>query len=356
MKILFGIQGTGNGHVSRSTQIIEKLQEKGAQVDVIFSGCNDNKVYDKKIIHAKGFFEGFTFAIKNGAIQYLPTIKNISLFRFKNDVENLDTSGYDLIITDFEPITAMVAKKNNIPSIGVGHQYAFAHNIPMNRFNIPARLIMSHFAPADHTIGLHWHHFNQPIIPPIIPRTVKPSPKIEKNLILVYLPFEEREEIRKLLHPFSDYQFAVYGAIETPDPIEDGQIIWHPISKTRFFTDLSSCNGVLCNAGFELPSEALFLGKKLLVKPLKRQFEQLANASAIEKLKLGMTMNYLDRKHLAVWLNSPSNSRKNYPDVAEKFATWLLKGNWTSKKELIENCWHFEDCQNSDLHNRSSTI
>ena len=42
MKILYGIQLTGNGHISRSTIIINKLKSLGHQVDIITSGSGSN--------------------------------------------------------------------------------------------------------------------------------------------------------------------------------------------------------------------------------------------------------------------------------------------------------------------------
>jgi uncharacterized protein (TIGR00661 family) len=48
------------------------------------------------------------------------------------------------------------------------------------------------------------------------------------------------------------------------------------------------------NAGFELASEAMFLGKKILVKPLAGQMEQLSNALVIDSLELGMVMKRLN--------------------------------------------------------------
>ena len=37
MKILFGVQGTGNGHISRSRELVRKLKSDGHDVDVIIS-------------------------------------------------------------------------------------------------------------------------------------------------------------------------------------------------------------------------------------------------------------------------------------------------------------------------------
>ena len=41
MKILFGVQTTGNGHISRSRELIRELKEIGHDVWVILS-CRDS--------------------------------------------------------------------------------------------------------------------------------------------------------------------------------------------------------------------------------------------------------------------------------------------------------------------------
>lgn len=340
MKILYGIQGTGNGHVTRSTQIIDTMIKDGADIDVIFSGCSPDKVFDKAILSPLKFFKGFTFSIDKGRIQYLNTAKNLSFLQFTKDVVSFDARGYDLIITDFEPVSAMVAKKNKIPCIGIGHQYAFSHKIPMAGSNLIARLILEHFASADYSIGMHWHHFDQPIVPPVIPDRVNPAEEIDPQLILVYLPFETSEAIRSFLQPFKSFTFAVYAGNRHMTRRHDENIIWNPFSKTGFYDDLAKCSGVICNAGFELPSEALFLGKKLLVKPLHKQFEQISNAIALNSLNIGTTMTSLDSDSLNKWLDYPSGKRKIYSDVAGQISEWIIKGNWTDTEELIHNCWN----------------
>jgi len=83
---------------------------------------------------------------------------------------SFNASGYDLVITDFEPVSARIAKLNRIPSIGIGHQYAFPYDIPVADATALSLLVIKHLAPAEYNVGLHWHHFNQPILPPIVPR------------------------------------------------------------------------------------------------------------------------------------------------------------------------------------------
>lgn len=69
---------------------------------------------------------------------------------------------------------------------------------------------------------------------------------------------------------------------------------------------LAGCRGVISNAGFELASEALTLGKKLLVKPLGGQFEQLTNGKTLEMMGLATLMDVLDANLVRTWLDSAS--------------------------------------------------
>ena len=106
---------------------------------------------------------------------------------------------------------------------------------------------------------MHWHHFDQPIVPPILPFINRNNNKPISKKILVYLPFEDLNDIVELLKPFKDNSFYVYHDIEKPKTI--GNINLKPFSRSGFEDDLLSSEKVLCNAGFELPSESLILGK-----------------------------------------------------------------------------------------------
>ena len=332
MKLLFGIQGTGNGHVSRSTQVIDRLLKLGAQVDVLFSGCREDKIYERDVIKSAMFCKGFTFITQSGSIQLADTLRNLSFFRFARDVHAFDAGGYDLVITDFEPVTAMIAKFNHLPSIGIGHQYAFAYDIPMDGHSLLPLWILRYFAPARYTVGMHWHHFNQPIIPP----KVKLAKEVDPGHILVYLPFESRSDIRSLLEPFSGCRFSIYAPGRIAENYQDGHLMWHSFSKDQFYQDLGNCSGVICNAGFELPSEALSLGKKLLVKPLIGQFEQGSNALALKQLNLGRVMGSLSPVCVEKWLDDAAPPKLDFPDVADLLARWIIQGNWSRLDVLVE--------------------
>ena len=337
MNILYGVQATGNGHISRSREIIRCLKEKGHNVFVILSGRESSLLWDIDELMPFSIYKGLTFSTHKGKIKYLETIFNLKFKQFFSDIASFDASLYDIAITDFEPVTSRIASRYKIPSIGIGHQYAFYNKIPTEGANPAASFIIKHFAPVDYPIGLHWYHFDQPILPPVVPIFDKYSMPIIENKIIVYLPFEEPEDILRLLTPFTEYDFYVYHKFEKLS--RKGNIRLCPFSRNGFLDDLKECSGVITNAGFELVSEALTIGKKILIKPLSRQMEQLSNAKAIKILNLGCVMKKLDTSMLENFLKMPHSSPINYPYVAEIIAGAIDIGNWADMKKTIRHSW-----------------
>lgn len=200
--------------------------------------------------------------------------------------------------------------------------------------------VIEYFAPSQHHLGLHWHHFDQPLLPPIV-HTVD-SQAENDDFVLVYLPFESIEDISDLLFHFNQQAFICYH----PDVIECEQvenIELRPLCHSNFQHHLHRCSGVIANGGFELPSEALSLGKKLLLKPLSGQFEQQSNVATLEDLGLAMSMESLDISAVRQWLKEQQAESVKYPDVAQAIVHWVLQGAWDSKAELSRQLWEQVD-------------
>jgi uncharacterized protein (TIGR00661 family) len=195
---------------------------------------------------------------------------------------------------------------------------------------------MKYFAPADTGIGLHWHHFGQPILPPIIETPEFPTYS-QANKIVVYLPFEDPNEVIRLLCPFENFEFHVYS----PEPVVSKYPHVHskPLSRLGFQQDVYDCAGIISNAGFELASESLQLGKKILVKPLHMQMEQISNAEALKQLGYGQTMYNLDTAVIEDWLHNPHAIHVTYPNIARVLVQWLKDGMPKIDKEFTEKVW-----------------
>jgi uncharacterized protein (TIGR00661 family) len=341
MKILYGVQATGNGHITRARAMAAAFAKTDIQVDFLFSGRPQDELFDMQPFGDFQVRRGITFATAAGRVLWSKTILKNNLFQLFRDSDQLLVDDYDLVITDYEPITARAGRRAGIKVLGLGHQYAFTHrNVPLLCPSPLHRWVMNNLAPADVALGLHWHHFDEPLLPPVAPVSTPPL-ESEKDLCLVYLPFESLEQIQQLLAPFNDKQFLIYHP--QASDCEMGQFSFRSPSRKGFQQDLARAGAVICNAGFELPSEALQLGKKLLVKPVLKQMEQLSNAQALEQLGLAKTMPELDTTIVAQWLQEQASSRVVYPDVAGQIvdwiADWILTGMQTPVAELAGRLW-----------------
>lgn len=341
MRILYGVQGTGNGHITRARAMAPELARAGIAVDYLFSGRPRERLFDMEPFGDFQHRDGLTFAVREGRIDPFATLRECRPLNFIRDIRALDLDGYDLVLSDYEPITAWAAKLRKRPAVGLGHQYAFRHPIPQHRGSPGQQWLMRSFAPASTTLGLHWHHFNQPILPPIAP-VASHNLSLERGLILVYLPFESIAAIVALLGHFEGQRFLVYhpdaGEAQAPAHRQP-HVEWHMPCRDGFQADLLRCEGVICNAGFELASETLQLGKKLLVKPVAGQPEQYSNALALDLLGYGHTMTGLDIDRVRRWLASAGGTRIRYPNVAAAICAWLIDGAREPIADLSARLW-----------------
>lgn len=336
MKILYGVQGTGNGHITRARSIAVEMEQAGIDVDFIFTGRSRDKLFNMEPFGDYRWYRGLTFATKKGKILRFKTVLGNNLFQFVRDIISLNLDPYDLVITDFEPVTAWAAYIRRKRSIGIGHQYAFKYDIPVSNSDPISRLIMKLFAPAQLSLGFHWHHFNKPILPPVIEPVNHKVPRIP-NKILVYLAFNETDDVVKWLSPMTHYEFYIY--CQTDRLQDKNHIHLRPFSRDGFLNDLASCSGVITNAGFELLSEAMQAGKKLLVIPLKGQMEQTSNALALKQLGYGDAIEDFNQKHLGEWLEKPSPSPILFPNVAKAIVQWIKSGMSEDETQLSTKLW-----------------
>ncbi|QYJ78512.1 MJ1255/VC2487 family glycosyltransferase [Shewanella acanthi] len=336
MRILYGVQGTGNGHLSRARVMAKALLKQNIHVDFLFSGRRPEQFFDMDCFGEYRVQQGMTFATQSGRINLSQTVKqNLSLSLLR-DIQALDLHCYDLVLNDFEPVSAWAAKNQGIPSIGISHQAALTHPVPKLGSSWFNELLLNYFAPVDVALGCHWHHFGFPILPPFV--EVESCSIEHSHQILVYLPFEDPDVIAEFFQSFSNYQFLVYHA-ELPTKALADNIQWYGFSRDGFKLHLAGCGGVIANAGFELSSEALTLGKKLLVKPLIGQFEQLSNVAALQLLGAGDSMMSLDSATVKRWLKAASPEPIAYPQVGHALVNWIKGGQWQNVQPLCQELW-----------------
>ncbi|MEE3999426.1 glycosyltransferase family protein [Tenacibaculum sp. FZY0031] len=316
MKILYAFQGTGNGHASRALEIIPYLQRRG-DVDILVSGSQYEigLPFDIKYkLHGLGFVFG-----KKGGIDLINTLKDLNLKKVYKEIKTLPVKEYDLVINDFEPISAWACLFRNVPIISLSNQNALLNekNSAFKRFRLE-RLIIKYYAPAKNKFGFHFKTHSSSTFLPIIRKEIRYRNITNKGHYTVYLPSYSDEKIIKVLSSIKDIKWQVFSK-KTKEHQFFHNITILPINDDAFIRSMASAKGIVCGAGFATPTEALYLRKKLLVIPMKNQYEQQCNAVSLKEM--GVTVvKKLSKKQLPKiekWINTNKVVKVHYPDVTE---------------------------------------
>lgn len=254
-----------------------------SDVDVAISGGSPEvtlPIPPKYHLHGVGFTLG-----TGGGIDYLASLRSLKLPTVLKEIESLPVQEYDLVINDFEPVSARAALRAGVPSISLSHQAAFLspetpRPQPANAFY---EFVMRRYARCPEAIGVHFQRYDDFIETPIIRREVRELEPRNLGHYTVYLPSYGEEFLCRQLNKIPDTEWQVFGK-NCQRARQEGNVLIQPISNRNYLESLATCRGLLCGAGFEAPAEALYLGKNLLVIPLRGQYEQLCNAAALKAL------------------------------------------------------------------------
>ena len=281
MKILYALQATGNGHIARANVLVPKLKEK-AEVDVFISGQNAQLKFNGKAEQNNGLS---LFYSEKGGLNYKKIIRKNSFLKFLKSIHDFPIKKYDLIINDFEPITAYAAKYRNKKIIGLSHQSAVLHvKTPKpektHRFS---KFILEKYAPVEKSFGFHFTKYDENTFHPIIRDSIKKLNCEKEDYFLVYLPSYKNDEIFKVLSQIKNIDWVVFSPFSKVSK-KQANCTFFPIDEQLFTSYLATTKGVLCGAGFEFPAEVLHLKKMLYVIPIKGQYEQYCNYLALKEL------------------------------------------------------------------------
>lgn len=325
MKILYAIQGTGNGHLSRARDIIPILQKKG-ELDILISGTEADVELHYPV---KYKFKGLSFVFgKKGGVDLLATYKKSNLKNLFAEIKSLPIEKYDIVINDFEPVSAWACKLKNKECIGLSHQVAVSNKRspkPKNS-DIVGKAILKNYAPVTCKYGFHFEEYDTNIFTPVIRNDIRNSVRIDKGHYTVYLPAYDDKRIIKVLQTIKNIEWIVFSK-HSKKTYKEKNISIQPINNKDFIKSLINSAGVLCGAGFETPAEALFLKKKLMVVPMKGQYEQQCNAAALKKMGVpvlkSLKIKYLDK--IQTWVKSSQKITVIYPNITEDIITEIFK-------------------------------
>lgn len=336
MKILYGIQGTGNGHISRAKALIPYFQKYG-EVDLLISGIDSQLRLPFDIRYkCKGL--GFVFG-KKGGIDYLNTYLKNHIRSFLKELKSIPIEEYDLIISDFEPITAWAAQLKKKHCVALSNQCALKHfSLPLSKQkDVVGNIVLQYYAPSSSEYGISYESTSSNVFTPIIRDEIRKLDINEENFYIVYLPSYTTQRIQKVLSKFESVEFKVFSK-EVTEEYKTKNLKFLPINNDTFLSELARCKGAICAAGFGITSELIFLGKKFLVIPQSYQYEQKCNAIMLKYMGVSVVKK-LKLKHLAVikeWLENGKAIKVDYPNQTQKMVETIIYNEFLSKDNYLD--------------------
>lgn len=321
MKILYAIQGTGNGHLTVALEVLPYLMKR-AEVDILISG---SEVDVQLPYEVKYRLNGLCFVFgKKGGIDYLETYKKARLKTLFNEINSLPVEEYDLVFSDFEPVSAWACYLKNKTCIGFSHQAAVVNKQSPRpkKVDLIGQAVLKYYAPASVRYGFHFVPYNKNIFTPVIRSGIRQAVVKNDGHYTVYLPAYSDKRVTRLLSLFPGQKWEVFSKRCMMAYTQDN-ISFLPVAGEAFVQSLVTSAGVLCGAGFQTPSEALYLKKKLVVIPMKGQYEQQCNAAALKLLGIPVLQNLKPKqfKKIKAWIENGTALSIDFPDETE----WLLE-------------------------------
>lgn len=313
MKILFAIQGTGNGHISRAREIVPLLQQYG-ELDLLISGTQADVSLSQTIDYK---LHGFSFIFgKKGGVDYWKTYKTMNLKALLHDVRNLPLKKYDLIINDFEPVSAWACKLQKLESVSLSHQCAFiSPKTPRPKKWNYAEWLFKYYAPATHHVGFHFERYADFIHTPVIRSEIRNLEIKNFGHYTVYLPAYDDQFLLQYFRQVKEVSWQIFSKHAKTEYRKDNVLV-KPIQNEAFNQSLATSAGLLTGGGFEGPAEALFMHKKLMMIPMKGQYEQQCNALAAARLGVPVipkiSLNFV--AELKQWVASDHQVKVYFPD------------------------------------------
>ncbi|HEX9508998.1 MAG TPA: glycosyltransferase family protein [Puia sp.] len=336
MKIFYAVQATGNGHISRAMELLPFLERYG-KVDLFLSGANNSLQLDSTVKYrSKGLSLFYT---DKGGLDYWKIARGFAPLRIMKEVRDLPVEKYDLVLNDFESITSLACAYKKVASVNFGHQASFVSpKVPRpEQKNVMGEWILRNYARATQYIGLHFKQYDDFILPPVIKKEILQAEPQDKGHITVYLSSYSDAAVKQVLESLKDFRFQVFSK-EVKQPLQQGNILFIPVNKNAFNKSLINCKAIITGAGFETPAEALYLGKKLLVIPIRGQYEQACNGAALQKMGVPVVpaLNADFPVLFRQWMERKKRPGLSLDHSTESIVSYLMHNCTEQKKNALD--------------------
>lgn len=326
-RFIFAVQGEGRGHLTQAIALFRILREQGHTVSCVIVGKNPNKELpdfflkriNVPIIQVDS--PGFQMNPSATSVNLGKTIKaNLSRWRtFGKSIrairDIINEYNPHVVINLYEPLIPMYVLRypRSFRLISIAHQYIYLHR----EFRFPggspvqARLLKWYTRwlslGSDRILALSMYPMPSSfdrrlqICPPILRPELFEKNISDEGFVLIYLVSSGfMKDIISWHRKHPDTRLAVFT--DNRDVKErhkglyrfDENLSFHSLNDEKFLDMMSRCSALVCTAGFESVCEAAYLGKPVMMVPLKGQFEQYCNARDAQRIGVGIHAEHFD--------------------------------------------------------------
>lgn len=327
MKILYGVASEGIGHAVTSSVVADHLLSRGHEITFACAkgtrACSHLSSRYGSVISVSGLTIAHD---RSGRTNHLKTIwdnlKNLALMSVE-PVLLATLPAPDVVITDFEPVTARYANLLGLPCIAINNIHLIDRCSHPKSVVGPHRRLAAVSLPAAVNVVPKANHY---IVPTFVqakirkPRTSLHLPILERmptstpgsEMIVYFNGKAPWPDIVQTLQNFGQIRFRCYGSGKVGSL---GNVILCPPSD-KFVDEFARARAVIGGSGFTLVSRSIYAKKPLLAVPAEAHFEQTLNASYLQALKYGATCSSLTPQSLAQFIDAAPTFEKNLAIVS----------------------------------------
>lgn len=254
----------------------------------------------------------------------------------------VDSSQPDVII-NFYDFLAGIYNFFHSPKaqfICIGHQYLLNHptfTFPKGKpFDKTTLLIGNKITSlgTDKILALSFQPFENLerkrlfVVPPLIRRQVKELKVTKQDHLLVYMVnpgYSVEVERFHAEHP----EVKLLCFWDMPDKPKvweiDNTLTFHQLDDVAFLEALASAKGYVSTAGFESICESMYLGKPVMMIPVKGHYEQACNAVDGEKAGAGISHHEFDISRILDYLPKHESVTTRFREWEKQSANLILK-------------------------------
>jgi uncharacterized protein (TIGR00661 family) len=349
LRVLFCVQGEGRGHMTQAITLAGMLRDAGHEVVATQVGNAEGgdvpEFFSRRMAtpihtHASPVIRLNGEARELDVPRTLATgIRRLPEYAASLRVISRAVDRYrpDLVVNFYEPLVGLVVKRaRQFPPVAcIAHQYMFHHDrYPFEVGSPFQRRGMLTFtdltsAGADRLLALSLYPAADVperkirVVPPLLrPELFEKTPTVaEDPFLLVYL---WRPQLYPEILAWSESEEAARGGVRVhcfmdhPRRVLDERVndvlTVHHLNDGLFLDLMASCSGVATTSGFETMSEAMYLGKPLLMVPT--HIEQQCNARDAEAVGAGLAADSFDLARIMDFAPSDQSGFRGWVDQA----------------------------------------